>query len=430
MEEQYLYIVQAEREKDKCKIGITANLENRLKQYDSRVGQSVVTDYNYLFTCQVSHMKELENAIKKEYGHLREQSNTEIYFYNEGLFEGYVNFIKASPLFVKELFIKPSDKAEAVVKIVSKTTPSLDERGLSRIQLMHNAKRVNNDEFYTRYEDIEKELTNYDKVIWQDKIVFCNCDDAVDNNEKRTSAFALYFLQNFHKLSLKKLICTHYSGGVDLFNAGAKGYVFTYTFTQEGFEEKKSYPSGFTGSFDHPLSLKILNEEADIVVTNPPFSRAIDYWRIVIGSGKQFIIVSNIINPISTWCISYFREGEVWAGYNRVDWFENSKRQLADAAAHWYTNVPISNRPRARLLKIIPLNEIPDNCKQFDDNSILLVDKGYIPSNYPYPFAISARPILNGLLEQGYEIVNDKQYDPPINGKIGFKRVLVQKIKE
>jgi predicted GIY-YIG superfamily endonuclease len=424
--DEYLYIFQAEREKDKCKIGMTNNLERRLSEYNNTTGKNKANYCSYLFTCQVSHMKELEKAITEQFCYLREESKREIYFYNSGLFNSYVNFIKASPLFVKELFIKPSDKAEAVVKIVSKTTPSLDERGLSRIDTMGKARKVNNDEFYTRYEDIEKELANYDKLIWQDKIVFCNCDDAVDDDqdERRSSAFAIYFLRNFDKLKLKKLICTHYNGGIDLFNAGVKGYVFS----KEGFEELKRYLRAFSGSFDDPLSLKIPNEEADIVVTNPPFSRAIDYWRIVIESGKKFIILSTPLNPVTSAFIPYFKNKQAHTGYTRVDWFLNPKKELVSMPTFWYTNIAIENRPRARLLKIIPLQDIPEEFKCFDDSGTLLVDKGYIPSNYPHPFAVSVNPIHNGLLEKGYEIVQDKQYIPYVKGKAKFARVLVQKV--
>ena len=104
-------------------------------------------------------------------------------------------------------------------------TPSLKERGLTTKDVMQRAKRIDNDEFYTRYEDIEKELVMYPKSTWKNKTVFCNCDDAVGDEERSTSAFALYFILNFKNLGLKKLICTHYSGKVDLFNQGARGYI-------------------------------------------------------------------------------------------------------------------------------------------------------------------------------------------------------------
>ena len=101
-------------------------------------------------------------------------------------------------------------------KIVTKTAPSLKERGLSSKDVLQKAQRIKNDEFYTRYEDVEKELSMYPKSVWANKTVFCNCD-AVDDDERNTSAFPLYFLRNFDELGIKKLICTHYVGVVDLF---------------------------------------------------------------------------------------------------------------------------------------------------------------------------------------------------------------------
>jgi len=311
-----------------------------------------------------------------------------------------------------------------MVPITKKTAPTLEERGISKIEVLHKAKRIDNDEFYTRPEDVEKELNMYSKSVWRDKTVFCNCDDAVGEGERNTSAFALYFLRNFKALALKKLICTHYGGQVALFNQGQKGYVFT----KDGFREFYEYPEGYTGSFDHPLSLKILKDEVDIVCTNPPFSRAIDFWNIIIASGKKFLIISNIVSAISTAYIPYFMNNKVGAGYNDVDWFLTPKKELARASGYWFTNLPIKDRPKYKQLKIMPLKEIPERYKKYDDNKILLVDNCYIPSDYKKEFAVSTRPILNGLLEKGYKITHDKQYDPPVNGKICFKRVLVKKV--
>lgn len=420
---QYIYIVQSSTEKTKCKIGKTNNLQRRLKEYNGMTGKSKDTIYKYLFSCEVKNMATVENDIKNNFRRLREQTSTEIYFYNTHLFNDYLQFIKAHKYFVKETYVKKEEKKQ-IVKIVKKTTPTLEERGITQKDVLQKAQKLNNDEFYTRYEDIEKELTMYNKRIWKDKVVFCNCDDPVDEDERFTSAFALYFIKNFNELKLKKLICTHYSGPVDLFNQGAKGYIFT----KDGFSEFKDYPENYTGSFDDPLSLKILKEEADIVCTNPPFSRAADYWKITIKSGKKFIIVSNIANPITPAFIPYFKDNKVWAGYNRIDSFLNPKKELVEAAGHWYTNIPIKNRPKFKHLKIIPLKDIPEKFKKYDDSKHLVVDEGYIPNDYKKPFAVSARPILNGLLEKGYKIIQDTQYFPYTNGKKGFGRVLVQKI--
>ena len=433
--QQYIYIVQASLEPSKCKISKTGDLERRLNEYNNMTGKSKENIYRYMFACEVDNMAQVEKDIKNHFITLREEKSKEIYFYNKSLFDDYVSFIKSHKSFIKEILIEIANN-NPIVKIVKKTTPTLKARGLTQKDLLQKAQKVKNDEFYTRYEDIEKELPMYDKSIWKDKVVFCNCDDAVDEkngkiNENRTSAFALYFINNFKNLELKKLICSHYSGPVDLFNAGREGLVYLIT-CEVGKDgeikiEKKS-PKGYTGSFDDPLSLKILNEEADIVCTNPPFSRAEDYWKITVKSGKKFIIISNISNVVTNSFIPYFYENKVWAGYNRIDWYLNPKKQMVDAAGHWYTNLPVKDRPKYKNLKILPLKDIPAKYKKYDDSKILLVDNCYIPDDYKEPFAVSARPILNGLLENGYKLIENREYYPYIDGKKCFARVLVQKV--
>ncbi|EFU72704.1 adenine-specific methyltransferase EcoRI family protein [Campylobacter upsaliensis] len=427
MMKQYLYIAQGSLEPSKCKIGITNDLNRRLKEYNSTTGVSAENSYSYLFAAEVSDMKALEQDIKNQFPYLRELEKREIYFYNPSLFDMYVNCVVASPYFIKKVTFKESKKSNLVK---AKTQPTMEERGFTRKELIERAKRIKDDEFYTRMEDIEAEFAMYPTKIWKDKVVFCNCDDAV--GERRdyadTSAFALYFLKHFLRLKLKKLICTHYGGPVDLFNAktGAKGYIFT----KDDATEMYNMPNNYTGSFDFELSLKILNEEADIVCTNPPFSRATDYWKVLIASKKKFIIISNITNCITPSFIPYFANKKAWAGYTRVDWYLNPKRIPVQAAGHFFTNFPIKDRPAIKRLKFVPLNEIPDVYQQYDDSGTLLVDKSYIPNDYDRPFAVSTRQILNGVLECGYSIVLKAQYFPYIEGKKKFARVLIQKIKE
>ena len=408
----------------KCKIGITNNLERRLKEYNNMTGKSKETVYQYLMTCEVKDMATLENDVKYKFITLREEKSKEIYFFNTHWFNEYVKFIKSHPLFVKETYIKTEDKKQ-IIKIVKRTKPSLEDRGLTKKDVLQKAQKVKNDEFYTRYEDIEKELSMYNKSVWKNRTVFCNCDDAVDDDKNNTSAFALFFLQNFKELELKKLICTHYAETqLDLFNQGSKGYVFT----KDGFKELKEFPKNYTGSFDDPLSLKILNEEADIVCTNPPFSRAKDYWKITIESGKKFLIISNETNVKNQPYMSYFMKGQVWTGYNDLRWFLTPKKELTRAAAFWFTNLNVKNRPKYKNLKIIPLKDIPEKYKKYDDSKILLVDYCYIPNDYKKSFAVSTTPILSGILEKGYKLIKDKEYVPYINGKRCFGRVLIQKI--
>ena len=423
---QYIYIVQASQELSFCKIGKTNDLERRLKEYNNMTGKSKSNICQYLFACEVENMTQVENDIKEKFSTHREKRSREIYFWNDSFFEDYVKFIKSHSLFVEEIPIKADEKPEVKTKYVK--TPSLDDRGLTTRDILQRAKKTKNDEFYTRYEDVEKELSMYDKNIWKNKVVLCNCDDAVDTDKRRTSAFALYFMNNFDELGLQKLICIHYGGGIDIFNQGAKGYIYIYEYTIEGLKGVSKYPKNYDGSFDHPHSLKILNEEADIVCTNPPFSRAADYWKIVVGSGKKFLIISNVTNVKNDAYIPYFIENKVWAGYNEVYWYLNPRRELTRAAGYWFTNIPVINRPNYKRLKIMPFKKIPEKYIKYDDSKTLIIDNSYIPSDYKKPFAVSVNPILNGLLEKGYKIVQEKQYRPYINGREIFARVLVQKI--
>ncbi|MDD6055295.1 MAG: DNA methyltransferase, partial [Helicobacteraceae bacterium] len=146
-------------------------------------------------------------------------------------------------------------------------------------------------------------------------------------------------------------------------------------------------------------------------------------------SKKKFIIISNITNCINTGFIHYFKDKKAWAGYTSVDWYLDPKQRLVRAAGHFFTNIPIKDRENHKRFKILPLSEIADVYKKYDDNGCLLVDNNYIPSDYAEPFAVSSRQILNGILECGYEIVRNKTYVPYINGKIKFARVLVQKVE-
>lgn len=77
--------------------------------------------------------------------------------------------------------------------------------------------------------------------------------------------------------------------------------------------------------------------------------------------------------------------------------------------------------------KFIPLAEIPEKYKKYDDRGVLLLDNSYIANDYKKPFAVSRSPLLNGLLEFGYQIVQDREYVAEIDGKPQFKRALVQK---
>jgi len=164
---QYLYIVQATLEPAKCKIGKTTDLDRRLAEYNSITGKSKENIYRYLFACEVSDAAAVERDIKEKFSHLREQKSREIYFYNEELFKYYVKFIREHSAFVREVPIEVAEKVKIIEKIKysKKTSPPLKDRGMTPKDVLQKAQKIQNDEFYTRYEDVEKEINMYDKSI-------------------------------------------------------------------------------------------------------------------------------------------------------------------------------------------------------------------------------------------------------------------------
>jgi len=169
---QFIYIVQALLEPSKCKIGKTSDLERRLKEYNNMTGKSKENIYQYLFTCEVKNMTQVENDLKEKYSTHREEKSKEIYFYNKDFFKHYVTFLQTHPMFVKEVFSKKEDTKKEIVKIVKRSKPTLEERGLSKKDVLQKAQKAKNDEFYTRLEDVEKELAMYPKSTWKNKVVF------------------------------------------------------------------------------------------------------------------------------------------------------------------------------------------------------------------------------------------------------------------
>ena len=164
------------------------------------------------------------------------------------------------------------------------------------------ANKNDNDEFYTRLEDIAAELCNY-KKHFKDKVIFCNCDDPEWSN------FWVYFHQNFAEFGLKKLISTHYNAD------GSASYKMVYTGgADEDIKQWTQYSLKGNGDFRSDECLAIL-DEADIVVTNPPFSLFREYVAQIIENNKKFIILGNMNAITYKEFFPLIQKNKVWAGY-------------------------------------------------------------------------------------------------------------------
>ena len=165
---------------------------------------------------------------------------------------------------------------------------------------LHKARKTKNDEFYTFYEDIQKEIENY-KDYLENKIVYCNCDNP------EYSQFWKYFKDNFKKLKIKKLISTYLSDNI------------AYKTDYNGITIEKTKLSG-NGSFNSEECLSIL-KEVDVVITNPPFSIFSEYLSSLINNNKKFLVIGNKNAVIYKDVFPYIRDNKVSLGFNNITKF-------------------------------------------------------------------------------------------------------------
>lgn len=187
------------------------------------------------------------------------------------------------------------------------------------------AKKAKNDEFYTQYKDVEKELAHYTGQF-EGKSVYCNCDSP------KKSAFWKYFHTNFQKLKLKKLVATHYEVS-DV----------TYKMEYGGGEDENLAAGKKTllkenGDFRSAECLALL-DEADIVVTNPPFSLFREFIATLLTARKKFLVIGNLNAVTYKGLVSSLISGEVRvSGWNAIGFFVHNG-SLKHVTARWYTNL-------------------------------------------------------------------------------------------
>ena len=176
--------------------------------------------------------------------------------------------------------------------------------------LLDDAKTNKKDEFYTQLADIERELKHY-KNHFQNKVVYCNCDDP------RSSNFFKYFVLHFKELGLKKIIASCYKKWeYDLFSPENFHHAFYYEYTGKenptpSANELKAFNSD--GDFRSEESVRLL-KESDIVETNPPFSLFREYVAQLIFYKKQFLIIGNINAITYKEIFNLIKDNKVWLG--------------------------------------------------------------------------------------------------------------------
>lgn len=299
-------------------------------------------------------------------------------------------------------------------------------KGKKSNENLNKAKAAKNDEFYTRLEDIEKELEHYTEHF-NGKVVYCNCDDANRSN------FFKYFSTNFQKLGLKKLITSGLKIDGTENRTDGTGVVAIQTGDDIDIFDGN-------GDFRSEECIEFL-KEADIVVTNPPFSLFREYVAQLMQYGKKFLIIGNGNAVTYKEIFPYIKDNKMWIGAskgiggkfsfivpndydNKFVYEENSVRLGQVNSACWFTNLEHKKQNEELILyKTYNPTEYP----KYDNYDAIEVSKvAEIPMDYE---GVMGVPIsfLDKYCPNQFRIVGLDR--PSINGKIMYRRILIQKIK-
>ncbi len=263
---------------------------------------------------------------------------------------------------------------------------------------LHKAKRNKKDEFYTQLYDIEEELKHY-KKHFKNKVVYCNCDDP------RVSNFFHYFSYNFEELKLEKLITTCYkSKDIDLFSTHESKQAVYLEYTGDtnrnripDREEIEVLPLKGDGDFRSEECIALL-KQADIVVTNPPFSLFREYVAQLVEYEKKFIILGHQNAITYKEIFKFIKENKLWLGVcnGGTKWFgvnnsydiktesrkkiENDKKYFSMGSVNWFTNLNIAKRHEDLILY---KQYSPEAYPHYDNYDAINVDKTKdIPADY------------------------------------------------
>lgn len=347
---------------------------------------------------------------------------------------------------------------------------------------LHDSARNKQDEFYTQLSLIENELKHY-RHHFKGKTVLCNCDDPFESN------FFKYFAMNFNSLGLKKLIATCYAtspvAGSELQYYVGHGGQLSFVPFENNFSvnhDKRPYKVVITevadenadgrvdladveylmhnrkntmilldgdGDFRSPECVELL-KQADIVVTNPPFSLFREYVALLMQYHKQFAIIGNQNAITYREVLPLIRDEKVWLGYNNGHfWFkvpnsyeekktdfkidESGQKWRRMGNICWFTNLDIEKRHENMTLF---RNYSPDAYPRYDNYDAIEVSRtADIPCDY---YGVMGVPItfMQYFNPNQFEILGDSRFHDGqdfsddinvVNGKTLYRRILIRR---
>lgn len=302
-----------------------------------------------------------------------------------------------------------------------------------------NARKAKADEFYTQLEDIEKELKYYKKHFYG-KTVYCNCDNPYESN------FFKYFVINFNKLGIKKLISTCY--GETPYKAIITEVKEQESSIEQLLENKKNILTELKGDGDFRSQESVdLLKGSDIVVTNPPFSLFREYIAQLIEYDKKFLIIGNINAVKYKNIFPLIKEKKMWLGESlhgrkiefrvpnyyeikiknyRID--EKGRKYIrVPGNIRWFTNINIPILARKQSITLYKKYN-PEEYPKYDNYDAIEVSKtADIPYDYDGEMGVPVT-FIDKYNPKQFEII-EKKSNLYVNGKAKYERILIKNVK-
>ena len=352
--------------------------------------------------------------------------------------------------------------------IISLHSPKIsdthNERFMANTNLA-NAKTAKNDEFYTQYADIQKEINaylDYDPNVFRGKTVLLPCDDPEWSN------FTKFFAQNFELLGLKKLISTSYAPESKKYKMPYQPTLFETS--QPYFDNDKSKTHGkifvltddvtgdgrvniedlqwqyLEGDGDfRSKEIKALRDEADIIVTNPPFSLFREFVAWIMEAGKRFAVIGNLNAITYVEIFPLLKDNKMWMGngfqngnaYFRIDAlrgiyadgvYDESTNLVKFRNCCWYTNIDHGRRHQPLQLMTMAENFKHSKHKELRGRTEYIHYENYDAIEIPYTDAIPSdyegvmavpKSFLDKYCPEQFEIIGNPHGDGGI--ELGLK---------
>ena len=289
---------------------------------------------------------------------------------------------------------------------------------MSKNNNLHKAKKEANDEFYTQYEDIAKEIEHYKEHL-KGKVVYCNCDIPCFSN------FHKYFLDNFKGLELKKLIVTGY-----VKNGNGKCSIY------DG-EKSTDYDLLGDGDFRGDECVDML-QKADVIITNPPFSLFREFIKVVVDNRKDFIVVGSKNAITYKDVFPFIIHNKMFIGAKEPNNFitPSGETKLVNGLSRWFTSFNVRSNEYLELTKEYNESEYPkyDNYNAINVNKTKNIPKDYYGvMGVPITFLDKYNPSQFEIVGCSYDYGRPFGWDEniimsgSINGQNIYKRLLIKR---